>query len=273
MDLKNIIAVKIRHSRFRTDYQTFYFSQKWLHLEYSVLFFINKGMVSVDIKGRRCLVGKNNILIWNPGAFREAHLEGEEHLFYYVLGLELITENKTPATMADIGFPHRITPENPGAVRSILKAIDRSFHSKDAYRMQTCSALGLKLLKTLASQRTLSRRRTRVPQSGMDERINRALDYLVLHYKQRIGVETLAEKACMHRVPFTRLFKRETGLPPHAYVMAYKIQKAKDFLIAFEEPLLNAGEELGFHDYSHFFRAFKRLTGLTPSQYVNTARQ
>ena len=48
----------------------------------------------------------------------------------------------------------------------------------------------------------------------------------------------------------------------------YKIRRAKDFLLSYDEPLLNAGEELGFHDYSHFYRTFKRVTGMTPSEFV-----
>ena len=64
-----------------------------------------------------------------------------------------------------------------------------------------------------------------------------------------------------------RLFKREVGLPPHAYFDQVRIAHAKEKLKQGQKLSLTA-YELGFCDQSHFTRAFKRSSLVTPGQYL-----
>jgi len=64
-----------------------------------------------------------------------------------------------------------------------------------------------------------------------------------------------------------RLFKREIGLPPHAYFDQVRIAHAKEKLKQGQKLSLTA-YELGFCDQSHFTRAFKRSSLVTPGQYL-----
>ena len=67
-----------------------------------------------------------------------------------------------------------------------------------------------------------------------------------------------------------RLFKREIGLPPHAYFDQVRIAHAKEKLKQGQKLSLTA-YELGFCDQSHFTRAFKRSSRVTPGQYLQMA--
>ena len=72
---------------------------------------------------------------------------------------------------------------------------------------------------------------------------------------------------------FARQFKAATGLPPHQYVLARRVERAKQLLqgggdLSLAEVALHAG----FSDQSVFCLHFKRLVGVTPRQFRMSAR-
>lgn len=90
--------------------------------------------------------------------------------------------------------------------------------------------------------------------------------YLEAHYTGNVSLDQLA--ALVHFSPFhlVRVFRSETGLPPHAYMTQVRLRHAKR-LIAAGLPLAQVAAETGFTDQSHLARHFKQSTGVTPGQY------
>jgi AraC-like DNA-binding protein len=125
----------------------------------------------------------------------------------------------------------------------------------------------MRLLRLLEETRLKPDGILRGPEAGMDERIRDTLNYVGANYKARLKVADLAKRVRMHAVHFNRLFRSMTGLSPNKYVLEKKIEKARDFMRLYGDQPNSTAIELGFHDYSHFFRTFKRLSGMTPSQY------
>lgn len=81
-----------------------------------------------------------------------------------------------------------------------------------------------------------------------------------------IRLETLATaigSSCAH---LSRAFTRAHGLPPHAYRLQLRLEKAKAKLLA-GDSAAQVALELGFNSQSHFITQFKRWTGVTPSHY------
>jgi AraC family transcriptional regulator len=67
---------------------------------------------------------------------------------------------------------------------------------------------------------------------------------------------------------FARQFKATTGLPPHQYVIARRIERAQHLLQADDEVgLAEVALRVGFGDQSKFSFHFKRITGVTPGQF------
>jgi AraC-like DNA-binding protein len=77
----------------------------------------------------------------------------------------------------------------------------------------------------------------------------------------------LAAEAGLSRYQFLRAFTRLTGLPPHAYVLQRRVQRARQ-LVATGLPLADAAAASGFSDQSHMTRCFVRSLGLTPGAYA-----
>ena len=75
--------------------------------------------------------------------------------------------------------------------------------------------------------------------------------------------------AVVHMSPyhFTRLFKQNTGVPPHRFVLRQRISRASALLREPQLSIREVGRLVGFRTPSHFPTAFRRMTGITPSAY------
>jgi AraC family transcriptional regulator len=72
---------------------------------------------------------------------------------------------------------------------------------------------------------------------------------------------------------FAWQFNRATGLPPHQYVIARRVERAKRLLQTDSDfSLAEVAASAGFSDQSQFSHHFKRLVGVTPRQFRRSAR-
>lgn len=77
----------------------------------------------------------------------------------------------------------------------------------------------------------------------------------------------LAADAGLSRYQFLRAFTRLTGLPPHAYLLQRRVQRARR-LVRAGLPLAEAAAASGFADQPHMTRCFVRSFGLTPGAFA-----
>ena len=85
--------------------------------------------------------------------------------------------------------------------------------------------------------------------------------------EQKLSLEQLARAVGLSRYHFLRVFKKETGLTPHIYRTAQRLEAAKKLLRRGMPPVETA-LATGFVDQSHFCNAFRRYYGATPGQYL-----
>jgi len=93
-------------------------------------------------------------------------------------------------------------------------------------------------------------------------------DYIEAHYNEDVSLSRLALAANLSPFHLIRVFRNQTGLPPHAYLTQVRIRHAKAFL-AQGWSIAPVAMETGFVDQSHLTRHFKRIVGVTPGQYSN----
>lgn len=80
---------------------------------------------------------------------------------------------------------------------------------------------------------------------------------------------TLSELgACVGLSAFhaARLFARETGMPPHAWRNALRVNRSLDLLRA-GASVAEAAQACGFADQSHYTRHFRRMLGVAPGRW------
>jgi AraC family transcriptional regulator len=104
-------------------------------------------------------------------------------------------------------------------------------------------------------------------------RLRAVVEYIDLHLDASPTLEQMAAVTGLSPYHFARQFKAATGLPPHQYVIARRVELAKQLLQGVGGlSLAEVANRVGFSDQSHFSHHFKRLVGVTPGQFRMSAR-
>lgn len=94
--------------------------------------------------------------------------------------------------------------------------------------------------------------------------LNRVLDLIEEEIDQPLTLDRLASEARLSAFHFARTFKRTTGMAPHRFVLARKIERAKDQLMTTNLSVGEIATSLGFENLHHFRRQFRTHFGILP---------
>jgi AraC-like DNA-binding protein len=92
-------------------------------------------------------------------------------------------------------------------------------------------------------------------------------EYLHANYQGQVSITDLSRAAGVSGTHVIRAFSAATGMPPHAYLVSLRVERAKALLRTGSRPA-EAALEAGFSDQSQLTRHFKRLTGVTPGRFA-----
>jgi len=95
----------------------------------------------------------------------------------------------------------------------------------------------------------------------------RVAEFIEEHLAKEISLTALAELVDLSLYHFSRVFKQSFGAPPHYYLTARRMDRAKSLLRKPALSVTQIGIEVGFRETSAFTRAFRNFTGLTPTEY------
>jgi AraC family transcriptional regulator len=105
---------------------------------------------------------------------------------------------------------------------------------------------------------------------------NKALERLSEYVEANLDKSvTIDELACVVNVSpfhFARCFKKSTGLTPHQYVLARRIDCAKRMVVNDDIPIQNIAWDVGFENINHFRHQFQAHFGVTPGQLRRATR-
>lgn len=87
------------------------------------------------------------------------------------------------------------------------------------------------------------------------------------HLDEDLGVEALAERACMSPRNFARVFRQQTGVTPARYVQALRVERARSLLEGGDCTISQVARVTGFGTVESFRRSFVRELGVPPSSY------
>lgn len=91
--------------------------------------------------------------------------------------------------------------------------------------------------------------------------------YILQHLTRKISVTQLAGLAFLGESQFHFLFKEQTGVTPHQYVLKKRLEMAKQLIEESQLSLAQVAQSSGFASQSSFTQAFSRLYGMPPARY------
>jgi AraC family transcriptional regulator len=71
---------------------------------------------------------------------------------------------------------------------------------------------------------------------------------------------------------FVRAFQQTTGMPPHRWLRAFRVERAKELLLGSDLALAQVAFACGFADQSHFSRVFVAWVGVPPGTWRRSRR-
>lgn len=141
----------------------------------------------------------------------------------------------------------------------------------ELYAEGLSQALAVHLLREHSSLGEKAKRRIdRRPRAGglSARQLKRATDYIGDNLASgRLSLAVVASEAGYSPGHFSKLFREATGLSPHQYVIAQRVERAKALLVGTDLPLFEVARLCGFSHQQHLTTHFKRLTGATPARF------
>ncbi len=107
----------------------------------------------------------------------------------------------------------------------------------------------------------------------VDRRLRRSIEFMHDNFDRELALGEIAEAAYLSEFHFARLFKRITGVTPHAYLAGLRVEHARRLLATTDRSIADIGASVGYQSASHFGKVFRQATGFTPTEYRDLARR
>ena len=98
--------------------------------------------------------------------------------------------------------------------------------------------------------------------------VEKAKEYIALHYHKRITVEEIAAALYVDRQYLRNLFVKHTGIPTKVYLDRYRMARAAELLGLRLTSIGTVALSVGYPDQLAFSKAFKKQYGISPSEYA-----
>ena len=208
------------------------------------------------IGGEPCKIRPGLVLCIKPGTERYTELPLRSH---YV---KIIPRGSETDAVLDT-ILDKFTSEHIDRYISVIHEMLAAESKRDSL---LCHA---KLLEIIALLKEESDRQAkfRTLGSGGRDALCRGLDYIEANYASRCTLEDIAAYAHFSPVYFHGIFKKAIGKTPNEYLAHYRIERAKELLLAENAEIASIATAVGFSSQSYFNYAFKCAVGQTPSEY------
>lgn len=152
---------------------------------------------------------------------------------------------------------------------ALTPALDRPAEASMLFVDQMSVAMGTYLLEKYGGAPMADARRSRLLSRSQEAR---AKEMLRSKFDGSISITEIAGACNLSRSYFIHAFRETTGLTPHQWLIAQRLERARALLMDFEYPLADIAAACGFADQSHFTRVFARSMGTPPGSWRRGVR-
>ncbi|MFG3254190.1 AraC family ligand binding domain-containing protein [Streptomyces sp. NPDC048172] len=236
---------------------------------------IEQGAEGLHMAGGTVVVPAGELVVLNPGQVHTGFAAGESgwryRMFYFDTGMveELA---RTRLGTGSVWFPDTAV-RDAGLFERLRRVHREQEHADDPLTAESLLLEGLGAI--LRRHARTGRVRHLVPGAGAGAgtgavgggRTSRGVDLArqVLHdrWTEPVTVAELSAASGLPRASLIDAFRHAYGLPPHAYLLRLRANRARRLLLAGRRPV-EVAAVTGFADQAHLTRVCKRYFGVTP---------
>lgn len=160
-------------------------------------------------------------------------------------GIYFSSDNQTDRVGEELGDMEQWLQE--------LVGISRSAEKQNTFLRASLSRMLLWL--SLAEQQEST--------TDTEDVVSRLIEYLNLHLTRDDSLDKLAQRFFVSKYYLCHVFRKQTGVSIFTYITTKRIAMAQQ-LLATGEPATSVAYQVGFRNYSSFYRAYCKLTGTAP---------
>ncbi len=242
-----------------------------------LLYYFMQGSGNIKIEGKRYAVQTGDVVLLNPSelfcctvdddSFHErlvVHVDGEIASLLPFACDDLMA----PFYEREKGVNNRLSAAIvsqcglDGKLRELLTLLkDEQPRSKALAYCKMVEVLGIlrEAMQTLSEQNVGET-------SCENAQIARVLVYLNHHFTENLTIESVAKEFFINKSYLSHLFREYVGMPLWTYVILRRLSRFND-LVADGTTVEQACRQVGFQNYSNFFRLYKKYMNMTPSEF------
>jgi len=160
-------------------------------------------------------------------------------------------------------FPVRLFPASERVKNAFERVHETYLHNADdaAGRRLKMRAAVLEMLLALVEAPILPPK----PQNQPARTVRLIAERIRQDCKRAYPIDELSAEAALSTVAFSDAFKRETGLPPHAFLINCRLESVRRELESGDQTVTALAARYGFSSQRHLTTSFKKMFGMSPT--------
>lgn len=247
------------------------------HDFYEVYFFID-GNVEYSVEGNSYHLKSGDILLINPLELHQPRISPHQNDYERIVlwinknYLADLCRNSTSLTRCfDNSNPNhsnllRLNLTEQEQIYSRLKELIKESSENEYASDIACRAILTGFLVEI-NRLTMKKEGSPALQKKTSPLISSVLDYINIHYCEKLSLEKIAEEFFVSKYHLSHAFNVAVGTSPHRYITLKRLIHAKQMMSSGIKPT-TAAANCGFNDYAGFYRAFSAEYGITPAEYM-----
>ena len=216
----------------------------------SVLLLVTDGVLRFTEDARSVTVTAGEYYIQRAGLLQEGKRASDSPRYFY------LHMNATFSDAEEDGLPIR-GRFNESAIRALAEEYDRLYRSHEA-NFFALNALMFEILSELENNTVPEKKRTVIAKD-----IKR---FIASEYRMPITLSDIAARYGYSEDYTIKLFKKEYGTTPYQYLIKKRLQEAEHLLLTTTVSVEEISRNVGYNDFSTFYRDFKKRFGMSPSE-------
>lgn len=223
------------------------------HHCFECVYYMN-GSGTISVEQETYSYNGPTLTIVNPGLLHDEKTNTKSQLYILLFDIDI------PNVFKPFNL-FKIDEETNQKIKLVFEQMQEEEKEKRPFYQEVISSLFSSMLFQFIRQLTNAK------VSSNKEMVERTKTYIKENYRQNIDFETIAYNIGYSFDRFRHIFKQETGVSIHQYLLNCRLYAAKQLLLLPNITVKEVAKRCGFDSVVHFNNFFKAKMGISPFQF------